>query len=363
MLRALSPPCSPGDELCAKVHSDLVVIPDDARCVKALLLYADRVTVIGSPLADALSGRGFMLPLWMAAQGTLRDRQTPTPEFWAELEAMSTDAQRVDAIGRLWPDKRAEAISLFQAIRAVDEFNRAGARDLVRTVGELARSTPGFAPILDELLAGETTWEHNPFDQLYGYWIDWALTTASVIPVGAIPADSQGATIRTTEGALAGSVLGELELFPDSELDVLLDVRQRLTGPRIRLRAALRAAAEELGHVDERQLADAVLTIRRRVVDPSLAEVREGLEELDARPTLVRMTTNKTFGAALATTVAFAIAGTHGPVDVGAMIEALIGAGSAAVMATEISFRRTHRRQLSATPFWALHEAARYRAR
>ena len=100
----------------------------------------------------------------------------------------------------------------------------------------------------------------------------------------AVPTDSGEAGVRIVEGAIAGDLIGELELFPDADMDTVLDVRERLKTARVHLRAATRAAAEELRNVPKDQPPDAVAGVRRKLVDGASRRYRRRRTRRKADP-------------------------------------------------------------------------------
>ncbi len=350
------PPAAPGDAWRARRRIENARALSDARRVRGLLLYGDRVTLIGSPLSFAFQDEeDFLLAEWVASQRTYRGDAVQAPDppeaFWPDLEEASSDAARVEVIARIWPDRRADAVGLFRVARQAREL-REKCGGIVRTVEQLAHTTPGFAPVLEQMGSGRHTRETNPFDRLYGYWVHWALTTPTVIPVG-VPAPNDSG-LRAIEGALAAATLGRLPSFPDADLDVLLDVRDRLGPSRVRLRAALSYAAADIIAAGSRS-EDALIEVRRRIIDPCLLEINEGLEDLGARPTLLRLAQSKTLDAAIGATIVLTITAARGPIELGTVAHALLGGEAAALAAKELTFRRDTRRRLRASPFWLLH--------
>ncbi|HEV3000436.1 MAG TPA: hypothetical protein VGW75_06825 [Solirubrobacteraceae bacterium] len=164
------------------------------------------------------------------------------------------------------------------------------------------------------------------------------------------------------EGALASTLLSELEGFPDASIDELLDVRERLAGPRIRFRAAMASAARELAGADERpnEVAAVVQDLRVRVIEPSLLEIREALTALDARSTLLRLAGDtKVTTAAASATLSMTVAAGGAAAWVAALLQAAAGAPIASALAQEVSFRDSVRARVRARPYWMLHEIAR----
>ena len=57
---------------------------------------------------------------------------------------------------------------------------------------------------------------------------------------------TDASSVRGNQVGAAGQLIGQLEAFPDAEMDIVLDVRERLTRPLIRFRAALAQASTEI---------------------------------------------------------------------------------------------------------------------
>jgi hypothetical protein len=159
------------------------------------------------------------------------------------------------------------------------------------------------------------------------------------------------------EGALATSLLGELEGFPNASMDVILDVRQRLERPRIRFRAAIAAATRELASEGPRDVDAAIVDVRRRVVAPAIAEIQEELGALNVRNTLLRITSSPWTAGTLAAQLSLA-AGAGGAGGLAALARGLLATPVVAALAKEADYRSTQRRTLRLRPYWILHQAA-----
>jgi hypothetical protein len=186
-----------------------------------------------------------------------------------------------------------------------------------------------------------------------------------LVPVS--PAGRWAVPPRTTEpsalweGHLAIGLLGELEAFPDATMDVILDVRERLTASRVHFRAALATVARELcdAEATAAEIDKSLSDLRRRVIDPALDEIRVELTSLGVRRTLMRLASDRVSMATAGATLTLA-AGAGG--GLGAMRAAASAAASApvaAAVAKEMSFREELRSELVTRPYWLLHEAAR----
>jgi hypothetical protein len=87
------------------------------------------------------------------------------------------------------------------------------------------------------------------------------------IPVAArMPSRAGTADENAWFGAVATALIGQLDAFPDADMDVILDVRERLEGPRTHFRAAIAEVAATLSSVkpSERDVAGVVKDLRLR---------------------------------------------------------------------------------------------------
>ncbi|HEX8105067.1 MAG TPA: hypothetical protein VF533_20775 [Solirubrobacteraceae bacterium] len=89
-----------------------------------------------------------------------------------------------------------------------------------------------------------------------------------------------------------------------------------------------------------------------------LLEVREALDELDARPTLLRAASRAETVGAIRASLALAAAGGIAQVDLPALIYGAPGVGATVSAAAEASQRRTIRRQAAGNAFFFRYEAA-----
>jgi len=195
----------------------------------------------------------------------------------------------------------------------------------------------------------EGTGGFMPMEMLLGRQQD-QLADPSNIPV--LPAAVLGDSGRAAwEGALASTLLGALEGFPDADMDVVLDIRERIAGSRTHFRAAMFKAAGELADGPEPELRAAVAEMRRLFVDPALLEIREQLDELGARRVLLRAASDRTAVAAAAAIVVTVAAAT----GIGAPLAAAV-APFVATAANEAERRAKQMGELRRRPYWLLHE-------
>ena len=192
----------------------------------------------------------------------------------------------------------------------------------------------------------------------YAAW--WAtgiseLTAPQAVPL--LPRElvvlSQGETGAArpadAEIILATALLGELPAFPDADIDVVLDVRERLSDARIRFRSAIARAAAELADVPPSQFDQAIAMFRRQEVEPALLELRETLQDLGAAPTLLRMLKDKS-----SVPVVASIAIAAGVLDIGTLVTAGASAAAIATGVREALARREIGRAVRRQPYWYL---------
>lgn len=162
------------------------------------------------------------------------------------------------------------------------------------------------------------------------------------------------------EGHLARELLAEVPVFPSASMDVLLDVRERLANARARFCIALARAADELRAVPDVDLPGAIEALRRTVVEESLIEIDETLEELRAKPTLIRMASDRMTLTTATATIAITASGFLGPISLPALANTV---AIPAITATveEWSERRRLSQEAARQPYWLLSEARRSR--
>lgn len=158
---------------------------------------------------------------------------------------------------------------------------------------------------------------------------------------------------RLAEGYAAHALLESVSAFPDAPVDVLLDVRNRISPARVRFRSAVVQLAEELDGLQvtdyERKLDD----LHRRIVAPARLEIDESLRELDAIPSLLRMASSPVTVASGSASFLALAAGTLNPDP---LFAGLTSAPAIAAAAREVMERRRVKRVARRSPYWLLHE-------
>jgi hypothetical protein len=191
---------------------------------------------------------------------------------------------------------------------------------------------------------------------------DMADADIPIVDLGAaetLRMDTAGAARTAAQGLFVGLTLGELRAFPDADMDVVLDVRDRLQPSRARFRQAMTEAGRSLATADASELADACRYLRQTEVEPALLEIGEALEDLGAVPTLLRLASDKAAMAAAVTAISAMASVAHAPIEVHALFAALGSAGSTAAAVKELGSRRKIKKAVAKRPYWLLHEADR----
>ena len=160
--------------------------------------------------------------------------------------------------------------------------------------------------------------------------------------------------------AVAESLLGEFAAYPDADVDVILDVRERLVDARARFRLALSEATREATDaLDGSQQAAALAAhIRERVIRPALLDVEDELRQLNVVDTLLRAAKDRPALAATGAAIAVVLGGIHGPVDPEILAGTLGSSALLSSVAREALLRREVGRAVKAKPFWYLHRLA-----
>jgi F0F1-type ATP synthase membrane subunit c/vacuolar-type H+-ATPase subunit K len=166
-------------------------------------------------------------------------------------------------------------------------------------------------------------------------------------------------TAAAWEGAVAATLIGQLEAFPDAEMDAILDVRRRLDGPRTHFRAAVAEVARELADAgrSSHEQNEIMRDLRVRVVEPALQHIREALDALGARRTLMRVASDRAVLTAAGAQIAV-IPAALGTGLGGLVSGAFVGAVGAAA-AKEREYRASVIQELRGRPYWILHDADR----
>jgi hypothetical protein len=162
----------------------------------------------------------------------------------------------------------------------------------------------------------------------------------------------------TREGSLTAELLGELPAFPEADWEVLADVRERLVPARVRFRSAMSYLANELAGVRLDEFASAVAAAHRRIVAPALTDIDEALEDLHAKPTLLRLASDKLVsGAATASLAVCITAFASGAADIGVLGTVAATPSVLTGAAREMAHRRQLRQRVAAQPLWLLRAA------
>jgi hypothetical protein len=167
--------------------------------------------------------------------------------------------------------------------------------------------------------------------------------------------------LHATEVGIAGRLIGQLPTFPDADMDVILDVRNRLHPSLVRFRSALAKASGLFESAAwEESFAPEVDDLYRRDVAPALREVEETLDELGVRRTLNRLVAGKEAPTSITTTLALVAANGVAHMDLPAL---LFGAsptvGAIAASASEFAERHRIHQQAERNAFYFLYDATR----
>jgi hypothetical protein len=193
-----------------------------------------------------------------------------------------------------------------------------------------------------------------------------AVSPGSVFPLFDPRASEWASTLAEFEGtadpptallspaAKAGHALvASLEAFPMASMDVVLDVRERLKPAVVRFRAALADAASGLQDAGEADFIPALEELRVRKVAPAVLDIEESLDDLGARPTLLRGWPPAATGViALSAAVAF-----QAP-ELTQL--AAVTAGLSTAFVNELTVRAKAARERRKNSFFLLHEADRF---
>jgi hypothetical protein len=295
---------------------------DLVRASKAALLYADEVVVPDLVFWGSSSGRGFYawrLPaetraaLIAAEQVGLLRFSPGTSELEIDYEAEAPDG---------W-------ISVFF--------------DLEMAARSQGISDKATRENVDELYARLLPHDHVPlFSSL-------SQATAAATASHFNPAPSNRAEL-----ALATTLLlGQLPAFPDADIDVILDVRERLADARVRFQAVMLEAAKDFADLPPDEFEAEVDRFRRQTVRPAPVDIKDKLEELDAIPTLDRLIRNK----AIPATAALGFGAVA--VSVSGIFAAVLSGGAFATAVAELNARREINRAARQMPYWYLYEVDR----
>jgi hypothetical protein len=357
--------------VAAVTSIDALDLRHETQLVKAALLYADNVTLaspkvlmLASLAAFGAADRRARIDGMAELIGLLEQGQEAT-ELYQQLRKRRT---------RLSPQERRMLVMLERHLEASGEelaaqvdamLEQAGADELGRALEEGLVTIHG----LGSDGADEETFLDVAVERMADLLAESVSTSAQTFPLfddeagdllRAMVAEGKVADPhrpRAAEAGIAGRLIGQLEAFPDADMDVVLDVRRRLQTPLIRFRAALAAASSQFATAawDEAFAREVDDLFRREVA--ALLEVREALDELGARPTLLRAAGRKETVGAVGAALALAAAGGIALMDLPALIYGTPGVGIAVSAAAETAERRAARQEASRNAFYFLYRA------
>lgn len=288
----------------AGVDHQLMSLRPELRMVKAALLYADTVTLVTPKIAlrrmfarmdrpdDEYRRRvdetGITRkPGWAQAFTIVRgaqlhereltpeERRTITPflDDFAELARLRREAAE-RALASPEQDELKRAVSSGAVIlRSLED----DASDPVRHADAVAEE---FEDILNDSLDASSGM-YPLFDEVAWLSVGPVVRRSGLTPRELAPAN---------EAALATRfIVDQVEAYADARIDELLDVRDRLTDPLIRFRAAMAKASHEIESTGfDAAFERETRALFRREVEPALQELREGVVDLGLRATLRR---------------------------------------------------------------------------
>jgi hypothetical protein len=339
--------------------------------VKSALLYADHVTLASTNAIQF----GALLPLTTADSRARREALIETVSALPGNERVADVYRDLSRRRRrLSPHERLALMRLEAALREHGDevaettetlLSRTGIAELQRAMdagllgidllnlegvkpGEFAdRAVEGLVDALARAVSNRAR-TYPLFDDGVGNLV------ASLIRERRI---SYASPSRGKQMGAAGMLISQLEAFPGAEMDVVLDVRERLAGPLVRFRAALAEASAELESPawETDEFAREVDDLYHRRVAPALLELEEAMRELGALAMLRRVASDvETVKAAAFITVA-AAAG----VGLAHLPEMVFGAPVVAAAARETQWRADARRDRGTNDFYFLYEANR----
>jgi hypothetical protein len=344
----------------------------ETSLVKAALLYADRVTLVSPKLELYETALNF-------GEGDRAQRLRRTLEIFDASDRGSSVAA---AYRRLKARPRSdlsgiERRRLAMLEDALEHANAGGVdegRRLLENAGgaELVRARE--AGVLDVHPLGLRSFvEPDAFDvvtdELLGALADSVADGATTYPLfddgaGGMLAElvedgvvAGGPNPRAAESGLAGRLIDGLDAFPRADMDVVLDVRERLRGPLLHFRGKLAQARTEFAAMPWNDRFDAeVDSYYRREVAPALAALDDALEELGARETLLRVSSNPTTLAAIGT-LGIAAAASVGLADLPALVYGAVGTPLIGAAAGEARERSRVERIAAGHSFYFLYQA------
>ena len=327
----------------------------EARLVRASLLYADDVRLVSEELALRLTHMhvlplrpDLVFPDWRTRRQDQVLVQISPPPVHAALERLRSlllpdaDASSTAApwLPWVWAEPGTPA-EWADAARALDDLARI-----------LEARAVHFGPIQSDDALDYST--RSEIEEQRALWDE------QNVRVFDDPA-WKPRTRAELDATVAETLLGDFVAYPDADVDVILDVRERLVDSRARFRLALSEATREAteGLDGSQQVAALAADIRERVVRPALLEIEDELRQLNVVDTLLRSAKDRPAVAAAGAAIAVLLGGIQGPVDT----EILAGTlGSSALLssaAREVLLRREHGRSVKAKSFWYLHRLDR----
>lgn len=360
--------------VAAVAHGAGLDLSHETQLVKSALLYADRVTLV-SPKASLLSG------IAAFGSGDRRARIDGTAQLIGMLDNGQEATELYQQLRRrrrhLSPHERRVLLGLEHVLDASSE-------ELVETIDEMLGNA-GAEEIAQGMNAGlvdihtlgqehadADSYMDDVIEQMTDLLRDSVSVTAQTLPLfddGAgdllramvkegIVTDPHVA--RAAEVGIAGRLIGGLEAFPDADMDVILDVRERLQTPLVRFRSALAQASTEFASAAwDESFARDVDDLYRRKVAPALLEVEEALSDLGVRATLLRLSSGKEAVAAVAATLGLAAAGDISNADLPALLYGAPAIAATVAGAAEALQRRPIRRAAERNAFYFLYEGNR----
>jgi hypothetical protein len=341
------------------------LLKEELRLAKAGALYADEVFMASQASAIAVP---VLIDGAKKLPDDLEDREIPVAELVAGL-GEAEESAAVDLIAALGYDT-VKALNPFEAgfifgcwmdgevppgwlpLTAARTVEATQPEVFARSYVEFAQSPEGKVQI-DELKTMADSIEDEKARKLVLNSLDRMQKVRAGDLSALMPPPSPRP--QSAEAKLLVNVLGGLRAFPDADWDVILDVRERLGTSRVRFRAAIAKAAEDLKDCEDDELQGAANSLKRQVIAPALAEIDTALDELDAVPTLLRMGQGPSMAAAIGANLAL-IAGDPAALGIGAVAHGLASSPMIASGLREMAHRRNERKRLSAQPFWVLHE-------
>lgn len=370
--------------LAPEVHVTVATVPKadiaeslehDAALVKAALLYADHVT-LASPNALMMAGvAGLTVPDSQDRRDALMGVLSGLPEGAAASEVYEDLRRRRH---RLTPRERLLLRQIESTLKDSGDEVASTVEGMLEQAGMPELQAAMTAGVLGIHLLGLEDAKPDEFSDKVIDGLTAVLTAAVSGTVRTFPMFDDGTgdlvssmiadglitdarATRSNEIGAAGRLIGQLEAFPNAGMDVVLDVREQLTKPLVRFRAALARASGEIESPawKTEELAREVEDLYRREVAPALADLEEAMHELGARATLRRVASDAEMVKASA---AIAISASAG-VGLAHLPHVVFGGGALvagiATTAREADRRSEVRRRRESNEFYFLYEANR----